>query len=199
MRLETDTTRGLVIWFTGLPGAGKTTISELLQRELELLGLTTERLDGDVVRKHLSAGLGYSKEDRDTNVERIAWVASRVARAGAVVIVAAISPYEDARQRARALVEENVPFFCVHVATSIEECSRRDPKGLYRRARAGEIRHLTGVDDPYELPLKPELRLETEGSSPADAVTRVLNALREHGLVGGLEAPESLEVTLARG
>jgi adenylyl-sulfate kinase len=174
-----------VIWFTGLPGAGKTTISGLLQQELELLGFTTERLDGDAVREHLSAGLGYSKSDRDTNVERIAWVASRVARAGAVVIVAAISPYEDARERARRLIQEHVPFFCVHVATSIEECSRRDPKGLYRRARAGEIQHLTGVDDPYECPLEPELRLETENAAPTDSVNRVLNELKRAGLVDG--------------
>src|SRR4051794_7848614 len=106
MAKENTDNRGLVVWFTGLPGAGKTTISALLERELELLDFTVERLDGDVVRRHLSAGLGFSKEDRDTNVERIAWVASRIARAGAVVLVAAISPYEAARENARALVEE---------------------------------------------------------------------------------------------
>ncbi len=172
MRLETNTTRGLVIWFTGLPGAGKTTITRSCSSELELLGLTTERLDGDVVRKHLSAGLGYSKEDRDTNVERIAWVASRVARAGAVVIVAAISP---TRKRA------NVPAVSSRrMCPSSASMSRHRSRSAFGATRKGstvgrgrEIRHLTGVDDPYELPIKPELRLETEGSSPADAVTRV--------------------------
>src|SRR4029077_3906735 len=107
-----------------------------------------ERLDGDVIRQHLSAGLGYSKADRDTNVERIGWVASRLARAGVAGLVAAISPYEEARRRARTLVEEHAPFICVHVATSLEECRRRDSKGLYRRAFAGEVSHFTGVDDP---------------------------------------------------
>ena len=132
---------GFVVWFTGLSAAGKTTVGELVARELEQRGLVVDVLDGDVVRTHLSKGLGFSKEDRDTNIARIGWVASRLARAGAAVVVRAISPYEEARRRARALVEEHAPFVEVHVATSLEECARRDPKGLYaegarRRDRA---------------------------------------------------------------
>src|SRR5205814_5166051 len=117
--------------------------------ELEGRGALVERLDGDVVRTHLSKGLGFSKEDRDVNIERIGWVASRLARAGAAVVVSAISPYEEARRKARSLVEEHATFVLVYVATSLEECERRDPKGLYAKAHTGEIREFTGVSDPY--------------------------------------------------
>ena len=152
---------GFTLWFTGLSGAGKTTISELVAPELERRGLLVDRLDGDVVRTHLSNGLGFSKADRDANIERIGWVASRLTRAGAAVVVSAISPYAEARARARALVEEFGPFVEVHVATPAEECERRDVKGLYARARAGEIARFTGVSDPYEEPADPELRIDT--------------------------------------
>src|SRR5436309_7260595 len=117
---------GFVVWFTGLSGAGKSTIAELVVPELERRGLLVDTLDGDVVRTHLSKGLGFSKEDRDTNIERIGWVASRLARAGVTVVVSAISPYEEARRKARALVGEHGTFVLVHVATSLEECERRD-------------------------------------------------------------------------
>ncbi len=157
---------GYVLWLTGLSAAGKSTIARIVAGELEQLGLLVDRLDGDVVREHLSRGLGFSKADRDANIERIGWVASRLARAGAVVVVSAISPYEEARRRARALAEAHAPFVEVHVATSLEECARRDPKGLYARAYAGEIAGFTGVSDPYEEPSNPELRLATEGRTP---------------------------------
>jgi adenylylsulfate kinase len=179
---------GLVVWLTGLSAAGKSTIARLLADELEARGLLVERLDGDVVREHLSKGLGFSKADRDTNIERIGWVASRLARAGAAVVVSAISPYEDARRKARALTEAYAPFVEVHVATSIEECARRDPKGLYAMAYAGEIAGFTGVSDPYEEPLDPELRLQTEGRSPAEAAAILLARLAELGLLGRIAA-----------
>jgi len=179
---------GLVVWLTGLPGAGKSTIARLLADELEGRGVLVERLDGDVVRDHLSQGLGFSKADRDTNIERIGWVASRLARAGATVVVSAISPYAEARGRARALAEVYAPFVEVHVATSIEECTRRDPKGLYALAYAGEIADFTGVSDPYEEPASPELRLQTEGCSPAESAATVLAALAELGLLGRVAA-----------
>ncbi len=165
---------GVVLWFTGLSGAGKSTIAGLVGRELEAAGTAVEYLDGDVVRTHLSKGLGFSKEDRDTNVERIGWVASRLARHGATVIVSAISPYAQARTTARSLVEEHAPFVEIHVATSVEECARRDVKGLYAKAFRGEIPDFTGVSDPYEEPASPELRLETEGCSAEDAAREVL-------------------------
>jgi adenylyl-sulfate kinase len=179
---------GFVIWFTGLSAAGKTTVGTLVARELERRGHTVEVLDGDVIRTHLSQGLGYSKEDRDTNVARIGWVASRLARAGATVVVSAISPYEEARRRARALVEENAPFVEVHVATPIEVCAERDPKGLYAKARTGEIEHFTGVSDPYEEPSAPELRLHTEGNEPAESAEAVIARLEELELTRAPEA-----------
>ena len=165
---------GLVIWFTGLSGAGKSTIAAIVGQELEARGAVVDYLDGDVVREHLSKGLGFSKEDRDTNIERIGWVASRVARAGGTVIVSAISPYADTRARARAMVEEFAPFVEVHVATSLEECARRDAKGLYAKAFAGEIGEFTGVSDPYEEPESPELRIATEGRTAEDCAREVL-------------------------
>ena len=170
---------GFVVWFTGLSAAGKTTVGTLVARELEGRGLTVDVLDGDVVRTHLSQGLGYSKEDRDINIARIGWVASRLARAGAAVVVCAISPYEETRRRARALVEESAPFVEIHVATPLEVCAERDPKGLYKRALAGEIEHFTGVSDPYEIPEKPELRLNTEGREPAESAAAVVERLEE--------------------
>jgi adenylylsulfate kinase len=174
---------GFVIWLTGLSAAGKSTIAGLVSQELEARGLLVDRLDGDVVRERLTKGLGFSKEDRDENIARIGWVASRLARAGAVVVVSAISPYEEARQHARKLTEEFAPFVLVHVATSIEECERRDPKGLYGRAHAGEIRGFTGVDDPYEEPASPELRLTTESRTPDESAAVVISKLEELGLV----------------
>jgi adenylyl-sulfate kinase len=165
---------GVVLWFTGLSGAGKSTIAELVGRELEAEGRLVEYLDGDVVREHLSKGLGFSKEDRDTNIERIGWVASRLARHGATVLVSAISPYAETRARARALVEEFAPFVEIHVATSVDECARRDVKGLYDRAFRGELAEFTGVSDPYEAPEAPELRLDTEGRTPEESAREVL-------------------------
>jgi adenylyl-sulfate kinase len=168
---------GLVLWFTGLSGAGKSTIAELVGRELEGAGAAVEYLDGDVVRQHLSKGLGFSKEGRDTNIERIGWVASRLARLGATVIVSAISPYTETRAKARSLVEEFAPFVEIHVATSVEECARRDVKGLYDRAFRGELEEFTGVSDPYEAPESPELRIETEGRAAEDCARDVLDWL----------------------
>jgi adenylyl-sulfate kinase len=168
---------GRVIWFTGLSGAGKSTIATLVGAELEAAGAAVEYLDGDVVRTHLSKGLGFSKEDRDTNIERIGWVASRLARHGATVLVSAISPYAETRGVARAMVEEYAPFVEVHVATSVEECARRDAKGLYEKAFRGEIAEFTGVSDPYEEPESPEVRVETEGRTPEESARVVLDYL----------------------
>jgi adenylylsulfate kinase len=174
---------GFVLWFTGLSGAGKTTIANVIDPELEQRGFTVDHLDGDIVRTHLSHGLGFSKEDRDTNIARIAWVASRIARAGGAVIVSAISPYEEARRHARLLIEAQVPFVEVHLATSLEECARRDPKGLYAKAFSGEIEDFTGVSAPYEEPLHPELRLDTEGQMPVESAGLVLTRLIELAVV----------------
>jgi adenylyl-sulfate kinase len=174
---------GFVIWITGLSGAGKSTIAGLVASELEERGVLVERLDGDVIREHLSKDLGFSKEDRDANIARIGWVASRVARAGAAVVVSAISPYREARRNARELVEAHATFVEVYVATSLEECERRDPKGLYAKAHAGEIKAFTGVSDPYEEPEHAELVLETEGRTPEESAEAVLAKLAALGLI----------------
>lgn len=174
---------GFTVWLTGLSGAGKSTIGHALAAELELRGRCVEVLDGDVVRTHLSRGLGFSREDRDTNVERIGWVASRLTRNGAAVVVAAISPYEATRATARALIEEHGAFVEVWVRARVEECSRRDVKGLYAKAFAGEIQQFTGVSDPYEPPRSPEVVSDTERETPEESVARVLAELERRGLV----------------
>ena len=180
---ETNRGGGFTLWFTGLSGSGKTTIAHYVGPELDRRGLVVEYLDGDTVRTHLSKGLGFSKEDRDAHVERLGWVASRITRHGGTVIVAAISPYEEARRKARALVEEHGPFVEVYVRTSLEECARRDVNGLYAKALAGKIKGFTGVDDPYELPRAPELVVDTEGLAPEESAAQVLAKLEELGLV----------------
>ena len=174
---------GFTLWFTGLSGSGKTTIAHLVGPELERRGHVVEYLDGDTVRTNLSKGLGFSKEDRDTNIERIGWVAARLTRHGAAVIAAAISPYEETRQKARDLVEEWGAFVEVHIATSVEECARRDVKGLYEKAFAGEIKGFTGVDDPYEEPKNPEIKVETEEHDPEESARIIVDKLEQLGLV----------------
>src|SRR5712692_8027510 len=182
---ESDHVRGggFTLWFTGLSGSGKTTIAHLVGPELERRGHIVEYLDGDTVRTHLSKGLGFSKEDRDTHIERVGWVASRLTRQGAAVIAAAISPYEETRRTARELVEQFGPFVEVFVQASVEECARRDVKGLYQKAFAGEIKGFTGVDDPYEEPSNPELAIDTEAHEPEEAAALIVAKLEELGLV----------------
>ncbi|MER3411402.1 MAG: adenylyl-sulfate kinase [Thermoleophilia bacterium] len=182
---------GFTLWLTGLSGSGKSTIAHLVGPELERRGLLVEYLDGDTVRTHLSKGLGFSKEDRDTNIERIGWVASRLTRHGAAVIVAAISPYAETRQRAREMVEAWGRFVEVHVQASVEECARRDVKGLNDKAFRGEITGFTGVDDPYEPPPRPELVVDTEKHGPEESARLVLAKLEELGLVPGDEGTGS--------
>ena len=174
---------GFVVWFTGLSASGKTTIANIVEPELERRGFVVDHLDGDIVRTHLSKGLGFSKEDRDANIARIGWVSSRLARAGTAVVVSAISPYAEARRHARSLVEQHAPFVEVHVATPLEECARGDPKGLYAAAFAGEIDDFTGVSAPYEEPSEPELRLDTTGQTPTESAAAVLARLGELNLI----------------
>jgi len=182
---ESGETRGggFCLWFTGLSGSGKTTIAHLVGPELDARGAIAEYLDGDTVRTHLSKGLGFSKEDRDTNIERIGWVASRLTRQGGAVIAAAISPYRETRAKARELVEQFGPFVEVFVATSLDECARRDVNGLYAKAFAGEIKGFTGVDDPYEEPESPEIVVETEGKTPEESAQVVVEKLEQLGLI----------------
>jgi adenylyl-sulfate kinase len=172
---------GFTIWFTGLSGAGKTTISEIVAPALRERGLKIEVLDGDVVRTNLSKGLGFSKEDRDTNIRRIAFVADLLSRNGVGVITAAISPYREIRREARSTMGER--FIEVFVKASVDTCIERDPKGLYEKALKGEIKEFTGVSDPYEEPLDPELTLETETESPEESAGKIITLLEERQLI----------------
>src|SRR5262245_60689048 len=174
------TITGFTIWFTGLSGAGKSTISAILERELREQGRKVEVLDGDVVRTHLSKGLGFSKEDRDTNIRRIGWVCEVLTRNDVIAIAAAISPYRAVRDEVRERIGRFVEVF---VDIPLEVAIQRDVKGLYKKALAGEIRGFTGVDDPYEPPLDPELVIRTEKETPEQSAGRLLSALRELGYI----------------
>jgi adenylyl-sulfate kinase len=167
-----------VVWLTGLSGAGKSTIADALVPQLRSLGKRVELLDGDIVRTHLSKGLGFSREDRDINIARIAFVAQLLARNGVFVVVAAISPFKSARDDARATIGD---FVEIHVAPPLDECVKRDVKGLYKKALAGEIQQFTGVSDPYEPPDRAELTLDTSAIGVDEAVLRVVGTLRDLG------------------
>lgn len=173
--------KGFTLWFTGLSGAGKTTISEHVEEQLRARGSKLEILDGDVVRENLSKGLGFSKEDRDTNIRRIAFVADLLSRNGVPVITAAISPYRELRDEARETMGDR--FIEVFVKASVEVCADRDPKGLYEKAFAGEIKEFTGVSDPYEEPLNAELTLDTENETPEESAGRIITLLEERQLI----------------
>lgn len=169
---------GFTVWLTGLSGSGKTTIALSLAGELETCARRVEVLDGDVVRTHLSKGLGFSREDRDTNIARIAFVASLLTKHGAAVISAAISPYAQARADARDRIGN---FLEVYVRCSLDALVRRDVKGLYRKALQGDIAHFTGVSDPYEAPQAPDVIVDTEHESVAVSVNKIVDALRRRG------------------
>jgi adenylyl-sulfate kinase len=173
--------KGFTLWFTGLSGAGKTTISRLVEDQLRERGSRVEVLDGDIVRENLSKGLGFSKEDRDTNIRRIAFVADLLSRNGVPVITAAISPYREIRDEARETMGDR--FIEIFVKASVEVCAERDVKGLYEKAFKGEIKEFTGVSDPYEPPLDPELTLDTEHESPEESATKILSLLEQRQLI----------------
>ncbi len=170
--------RGFTLWFTGLSGAGKSTLAAAVSAELGRRGIPVEVLDGDEVRQNLSKGLGFSREDRDTNIRRIGYVAKLLTRNGVAVITAAISPYRAIRDEVR---REIGAFIEVYVKASLDECIRRDTKGLYRKALAGEIPQFTGVSDPYEEPPAAELVIDTEREEIADSASRVIDRLFELG------------------
>jgi len=172
---------GFTLWFTGLSGAGKTTLSQCLADELRLRGRKCEVLDGDVVRTHLSKGLGFSKEDRDTNIRRIGWVCQLLSRNDVVAIAAAISPYRDVRDEVRAMHAGN--FVEVYVECPLEVLAERDVKGLYKKAMAGEIQHFTGVSDPYEPPLAPEVVIHSDRETIRQSAAKVMAALQDRGLL----------------
>ncbi|HEY6581838.1 MAG TPA: adenylyl-sulfate kinase [Rubrobacter sp.] len=178
--------RGFTLWFTGLSGSGKTTISEIVEHELRTRVRKVEVLDGDIVRTNLSKGLGFSKEDRDTNVLRIGFVADLLTRNGVGVIVSAISPFKDVRDQVRQKVGEN--FIEIFVDAPLEVCAERDVKGLYKKAFSGEIPQFTGVSDPYEAPTAPELHIKTNEEEPQESARRVIGHLEELGYLSPVAA-----------
>src|SRR5947199_6922574 len=191
----TDMTRkGFTIWFTGLSGAGKSTLSEVLEERLKARGRNVEILDGDIVRTHLSKGLGFSRADRDTNIKRIGFVCGLLTRNGVVCISAAIAPYAEAREWAR---KEIGNFVEVYVKCPIEVCRQRDVKGLYKLVDEGKIKGFTGVDDPYEEPQQPELVVETDKETVEESVSRIIAKLEELGYLESEEAPEEEVKVLA--
>ena len=178
---------GFTIWFTGLSGSGKSTLSEVIEQHLKALGRNVEVLDGDIVRTHLSKGLGFSREDRDTNIKRIGFVCNLLTRNGVICISAAIAPYRDARDWAR---KEIGNFVEVYVRCPLDVCRQRDVKGLYKLVDEGKIKNFTGVDDPYEEPLHPELIVETDKETVEESVARIFAKLTQ---LGYLEAEDDHE------
>ncbi|MCX5685822.1 MAG: adenylyl-sulfate kinase [Planctomycetota bacterium] len=176
--------QGYVLWFTGLSGSGKTTVSELAVKQLRSRGVKIEVLDGDIVRTNLSKGLGFSKEDRDTNILRVGFVANLLSRNGLAACCACISPYAAIRDTVRRQVEaDGGRFVEIYMDTPIQECIRRDVKGLYKKALAGELKGFTGVDDPYEAPAKAEIVVRTCEQSPEQSATQIISYLEEHRLL----------------
>ncbi|HZC19927.1 MAG TPA: adenylyl-sulfate kinase [Rubrobacteraceae bacterium] len=185
MQNGTKLRRGFTLWFTGLSGAGKTTVSEIVEKELRKRIGSVEVLDGDIVRTNLSKGLGFSRADRDANVLRIGFVAKLLTRNRVAVIVSAISPYKEARDMVRRDIGED--FIEVFVSCPVEVCAERDVKGLYKKAFAGEIQGFTGVSDPYEPPSAPELTLKTDEEEPEESARKVIAKLEELGYLEPVE------------
>jgi adenylylsulfate kinase len=191
--------KGFTVWFTGLSGSGKSTIAEMLYHELAAREMKVEILDGDVVRQNLSKGLGFSKEDRDTNIMRIGFVANLLTRNGVVAICCPISPYKETRDACRRLIGEFVEVFVY--ATVEEIAEHRDPKGLYKKALAGEIKNFTGVDDPYEAPEHAEISIDTEAESIEGSTDRIVRHLEIAGLIPaapGEDIPPAEEEAILR-
>ncbi len=179
--------KGFTLWFTGLSGAGKTTLAQEIEMELLERGLPVEVLDGDVIRENLSKGLGYSKEDRDINIRRIGFVCNLLARNDVVAIAAAIAPYRDTRREVREKIGR---FVMVHCDCPIEVLKERDPKGLYKKALAGEIKNFTGIDDPYEPPEKPEIACHTDQETVEESVAKIMKTLEILGYIPAMESAD---------
>lgn len=181
--------QGVTLWFTGLSGAGKTTLSQAVAEALRRMGYRLEVLDGDIVRQNLCKGLGFSKSDRDENIRRIGFVAHLLSRNGVIVLVSAISPYQEIRDEVRQRIGN---FVEIYVNAPLTVCEARDVKGLYKRARAGEIQGFTGIDDPYESPVNPEVECRTDLESISHSVTKILSKLEE---LGYLTQPSILPIS----
>jgi len=175
---------GFVLWFTGLSGSGKTTIAELLKQKLIDMGYKRiELLDGDRVRKWLSPEAGFTREDRERHLRRVAHVARLLARNGVIVLCSFVSPYESIRNEIKNIIEKDAPFILAYVKCSLETCIKRDPKGLYKRALRGEIKHMTGLDDPFDEPKNPDIVLDSEHSSPQENLEKLIRFLSRKGFI----------------
>ncbi|MDL5056287.1 adenylyl-sulfate kinase [Geitlerinema calcuttense] len=181
---------GVTLWFTGLSGAGKTTLSQAVAEVLRRNGYRIEVLDGDIVRKNLSKGLGFSKSDRDENIRRIGFVAHLLSRNGVIVLVSAISPYQNIRDEVRDRIGN---FVEIYVNAPLDVCEARDVKGLYKRARAGEIQGFTGIDDPYEVPVNPEIECRTDRETVTESVAKILVKLTEFGYLASVPPSREAE------
>ncbi|MFO8057335.1 MAG: adenylyl-sulfate kinase [bacterium] len=179
--------KGFTLWFTGLSGAGKSTLAQEIEMELLERGLRVEVMDGDVIRENLSKGLGYSKEDRDINIRRIGFVCNLLTRNDVVAIAAAIAPYQETRREVREKIGR---FAMVHCDCPIEVLKKRDPKGLYKKALAGEIKNFTGIDDPYEPPEKPEIVCHTDQETVEESVAKIIKTLEILGYIPALESAD---------
>lgn len=175
--------KGFVVWFTGLSGSGKTTIARGVMDKLKEMGFRVELLDGDWVRKTINPDAGFTREERRRHLLRVAWIARLLARNGVVVLCSFVSPYRSVRREIRGIVEEEVPFIEVYVKCSLEECMRRDPKGLYKKALRGEIQYFTGISDPYEEPENPDLVVDTEHESVEECIAKVIQKIKELNLL----------------
>ncbi len=185
----TKQNKGFTLWFTGLPCSGKSTLAEIIAKDLEKRGRLVDILDGDVVRTHLTKGLGFSKEDRDTNIRRIGYVCGLISKHGGIAISAAISPYRNVRDEVRAGVSKNSVFVEIFVDTPLEVCIQRDVKGMYKKALAGEMKGFTGIDDPYEPPMNPELVIKTIEENEQQSAARILGKLEQMGLIEPAHEP----------
>jgi adenylylsulfate kinase len=172
--------RGVTVWLTGLSGAGKTTISRVVEQELQTQGYKVEVLDGDIVRQYLTKGLGFSKEDRDENIRRISFVAHLLTKNDVIVLVSVISPYRDLREEVRQYIGD---FIEVFVSAPLNVCEQRDVKGLYKKVRSGEIKHFTGIHDPYEIPLHPDVECKTDVEEIDESAIKVLKKMEELGYI----------------
>lgn len=175
--------KGAVFWLTGLPGSGKTTLARSVAERLRREGYRVEVLDGDWVRSTINPDAGFTKEQRALHLRRVAWIARLLARNGVVVLCSFVSPYRDVRRQVREIVEEEVPFYEIYVKCPVEECIKRDPKGLYKKALRGEIKHFTGISDPYEEPENPDLVIDTVKESVEESVEKLYKFVKER--VGG--------------
>jgi adenylyl-sulfate kinase len=184
---------GTTLWLTGLPCSGKTTLAHIVEGELRRRGNKVEILDGDVIRTHLSKGLGFSREDRETNLRRIGFVAKLLTRNGVIAIVAAVSPHRDVRDAVRADIKD---FVEVHVKCPVDLCITRDVKGMYRLALEGQITEFTGISDPYEEPLHPEIVVETDREAPEESAARIVHELEKLSVIPPIPAPTSASVTI---